>query len=253
MITIGADPEVFLAYKGSEKIASAIGVVGGSKRRPRKVSDHIKVQEDNVLAEYNITPAKTKQEFVTFCLEGLDELSKIVEPKGYNIRILASADIDVSELSDPKAYIFGCDPDFNAWTQGINDKPVPVANFRSAGGHVHVGGIKQEKVIDTIRAMDLFLGVPSVIKDSDKKRKMLYGKAGAFRPKKYGVEYRTLSNFWLQDESLIEWVYEATMRAVEWSNSNTIANNSPLSFKIQNAINQSDIRLVSELVKEFNL
>jgi hypothetical protein len=38
-------------------------------------------------------------------------------------------------------------------------------------------------------------------------RRELYGKAGAFRPKPYGVEYRVLSNRWLNSEALIRWVY----------------------------------------------
>jgi hypothetical protein len=43
----------------------------------------------------------------------------------------------------------------------------------------------------------------------------LYGKAGAYREKSYGVEYRTLSNFWVFDERLSDWVWKNTERAVK--------------------------------------
>jgi hypothetical protein len=63
--------------------------------------------------------------------------------------------------------------------------------------------------------MDLFLGVPSILMDKGDVRKQLYGSAGAYRDKPYGGEYRTLSNFWIFDNHLIEWVWNNTSRAVD--------------------------------------
>ena len=54
--------------------------------------------------------------------------------------------------------------------------------------------------------MDCFHGIISVLLDSSKssaRRKELYGKAGAHRPKDYGVEYRVLSNYWLKSPELV--------------------------------------------------
>src|SRR3546814_7881426 len=39
----------------------------------------------------------------------------------------------------------------------------------------------------------------------------MYGAAGAFRTKPYGVEYRVLSNAWLKDSNLMSWVYKNTI------------------------------------------
>jgi len=58
--------------------------------------------------------------------------------------------------------------------------------------------------------MDLYLGVPSVLMDKGELRKQLYGKAGAYRMKPYGVEYRTLSNFWIFSDTTIGWVWDNT-------------------------------------------
>ena len=62
---------------------------------------------------------------------------------------------------------------------------------------------------------DILLGLPSVLLDPDERRKQLYGKAGAMRFKKYGAEYRTLSNFWLFSDDLIEWAYKGGVAAYE--------------------------------------
>ena len=49
--------------------------------------------------------------------------------------------------------------------------------------------------------------------DDGAKRRELYGKAGAYRVKPYGVEYRVLSNFWLKSPALMQWVYDNTILA----------------------------------------
>jgi hypothetical protein len=43
----------------------------------------------------------------------------------------------------------------------------------------------------------------------------MYGRAGAFRPKPYGVEYRVLSNVWLRESSMVKWIWNQTFYAVE--------------------------------------
>jgi hypothetical protein len=60
----------------------------------------------------------------------------------------------------------------------------------------------------------MFLGLWSVIRDPDTKRRELYGKAGAFRFKPYGVEYRVLSNFWLHTPDRMEYVWHLVRGAL---------------------------------------
>lgn len=249
-IQVGADPELFLTKDG--KFVSAIGMVGGSKEKPKRIDKvgHA-VQEDNVMVEYNIKPAANVDEFVKSHEFVLAYLRKNLPE--YQLDFSASAEFTPEQLENPKALVFGCDPDYNAWTMTINP-PIKSegVKLRTAGGHIHVGyhkpGIKDQ--VELIRAMDLFIGVPSILLDPDKRRRERYGKAGAFRPKEYGVEFRTPSNFWIRDRGMIEWAYNNTQAAVKFLNGGgKITDN--LGKRIQQAINKGDEILSRELCKEF--
>ena len=82
---------------------------------------------------------------------------------------------------------------------------------------------KKERIMGrvwTIRMMDLFVGIPSLIIDHDPtsvKRRDLYGGAGTHRIKeKYGVEYRSLSNFWFKSPKLTRLIYKLTRFTYEF-------------------------------------
>jgi hypothetical protein len=132
-------------------------------------------------------------------------------------------DAYLAELPNHVAEL-GCNPDFNAYTLELN--PVPDSNLpiRTGSGHIHVGFTENADVGDFSHLMlcaeyakqlDFFLGLPSLYWDRDNRRRNLYGKAGAFRPKPYGLEYRVLSNKWLTDEELMEFVYDRTIEALD--------------------------------------
>jgi len=255
-VTCGADPELFLVdHVGM--LRSSIGKIGGSKDMPRPLplGDGFCVQEDNVAMEFNIPPAEGRDQFISSIETTLAFLTASVHDMyGYGLSHESAASFPEEELQDPAALVFGCEPDFNAWTKSINPKPKAEDHtLRSCGGHVHVGfninEIQQEEVI---KMMDLHLGVPSVLMDNGEKRKQLYGKYGAFRPKPYGAEYRTLSNFWIFDNRLIGWVWDNTIRSV-----NAAAARLTLSeedgLDVANAINNNDKALAWQLVSKFGL
>lgn len=145
-----------------------------------------------------------------------------------------------------------CDPDFNVWTESVNVPPENTTSLRSAGGHIHVGydNPTMERSSKIIMAMDIFLGIPSIILDKDKDRRKMYGKAGCFRFKDFGCEYRTLSNFWIFDDELIEWVFNNTQKAIEFVNNDTIITNDK---EIINCINNQDITLAYQLINSLNI
>jgi hypothetical protein len=240
---IGSDPELFL--KNSEgKYISAIGLIGGSKDYPKPVKELGKgffVQEDNVLLEFNTPPARSMNKWVQNHTSMLKYLNKFLESKGLKVSIDASADMPVDQLQDPRAHVFGCDPDFNVWTLQPNPRPhCDNPLFRSAGGHVHVAfkGSNVDKII-LGRKLDLFLGLWSVTKDTDTQRKQLYGKAGAIRFKPYGIEYRVLSNFWLQSEDYLATVYDLVEQAKRYKGDPT-----PTVAEAINTNNKENARLL---------
>lgn len=249
--TIGADPEFFI--EKNKKYISSIGLIGGSKEEPLPmVKRGFAMQEDNVAVEYNIPACTTKEKFIEAINYGLHYiLRNKLKPSKYNFSKESAVYFDTDQLLHPKAMEFGCEPDFNAWTKNMNPRPEATSpTLRSAGGHIHVG--TNQDSIEVIRAMDLFLGVPSTVMDSGQLRKRLYGKAGAFRPKNYGCEYRTLSNFWIFSKELVGWAYDQTQRAIEFvEDGNTIDKTDGLA--IQNCINHEDGMAYEYLTKTYGL
>ena len=245
---IGADPELFLTRKG--KLVSCIGLVPGNKWHPVQVDylpQGFTLQQDNVTLEFGIPPAGSREDFVkhiqTIKLAGRKYL------KGLSYSTESAVIMPDEEMQTAEAHIFGCEPDFNAWTGKENKKPSPPhKNLRSAGGHVHVETtLPKEQVI---RAMDLFLGVPSVIMDATGgPRRQLYGAHGAYRPKPYGVEYRTLSNFWIFSPKYMKWVWDETANALA-----TVANGyDVLDTRVCECIDTGNRELAEALVKQYHL
>lgn len=227
MITIGTDPEVFLQDTRTGSVVPAVGLIGGTKDKPREIAEMGKgfaVQEDNVMLEYNIPPATDPEQFQMAVRGMLAWCDDFVRTKDKRLGIDYGCErlFPMSILHTPQAMEFGCAPDFNAYEQG---EPWPVVDphtlnendgaWRFAGGHVHVGFADGDNcpAPPFVQAAfaDLFLGLPSVGADRQEKRRSLYGQAGRFRPTKYGFEYRVLSNFWIfSDES----AYDVGMRAI---------------------------------------
>jgi len=221
-ILIGADPELFVRNKNHGAFVSGHGLIPGTKYQPHKV-DCGAVQVDGMALEFNIDPAETVDEFFRNINTVRDRLQRMVS--GYELVADPVAEFEESVLSaqPPEALELGCEPDFCAWTGQENPRPDGKVNFRSGAGHIHIGWCDgadvrsknhMEDCLSVVKQMDYYLGIHSLQWDTDNRRRSLYGKAGAFRPKPYGVEYRTLSNAWLRDPKLIRWVYLAATKGV---------------------------------------
>lgn len=250
-ISIGADPELFLEKEG--EIISAEGLIGGTKYEPLAISDkgHF-IQEDNVMAEFNIPPCKTAEELVYNIEFVKDYLEVLANMKGATLNYSASATLDRKYLKTPQAKEFGCMPDYNVYskrTQSVTNKRT---DFRTCGGHIHIGfdDPDQETSENVVLAMDAVLGLKSIFIDTDDKRREMYGKAGSFRFKTFGVEYRTLSNFWIASEELIKWAFDNTIKAIELVNSGGIEHIKTLSTDIETAINENNKELAIVLLEK---
>ena len=254
VVSVGCDPELFLKERRLGEYQSCIGLFGGTKNQPRQLGNRygFGVQEDNVALEFNIPPANSYTEWLDSIEYALIKLEEEANGYDYDLAIDPIAIFNPDELQHPLAQVFGCDPDVNAWTGEINHRPIMKnPNMRSAGGHIHVGS-KPLSTIDVIKAMDLFLGVPSILMDKDRQRRKLYGKAGACRLKPYGGEYRVLSNFWLQNENYRAWVYTQTQRACAWVRGGGVISEG-LGHNIQSTINSSNEEMAQMIIAENQL
>lgn len=223
-ILIGGDPELFVSKRGEP--VSAFGMIPGTKDNPH-IIDEGAVQVDGMALEVNLPPAQTEQQFQ----KGLDDVLAALHamiPKNHEFLITPSVTFsqEVMDSTPEEAKVLGCDPDFNADTGNMNAAPVASDNIRAAGGHIHVGWTHNHDVLDPthldacrtlVKLMDIFLWVPSNVIDMDQLRRHSYGRRGAFRPKPYGVEYRTLSNFWIKHPDLTSWAWKQTHLAIKYA------------------------------------
>lgn len=219
-ILVGADPEIFVKKNGA--FISAHGLIQGDKKKPQPVPKGA-VQVDGMALEFNIAPAADEQEFVGNVEHVMGILASMVPEYELHAVPVADFSLDYIAAQPAAARELGCDPDFNAYTCDKNNPPNNTLPMRTASGHVHIGwggGFSAEDDEHRMRAeavarqMDYFLGLPALFVDKDERRRLMYGKAGCLRYKPYGMEYRTLSNFWLNSKELMAWVYQQTVNGV---------------------------------------
>lgn len=255
---LGCDPEVFLM--NNKGLLPVFGLVGGTKDRPRPVegmAEGFTFQEDNVALEFGIPPAETKEIFCSH-VKAVQEAFLKNNPK-LTFSKLSCAIFPKNILDYPQAHMFGCEPDMNAWTGKENVKPNSRNPcLRAAGGHIHVSLPEDPKALTEehnqkgfIQALDFYLAIPSLLMDKDIARRKLYGKAGAYRVKPYGVEYRTLSNFWIFEEKYINWVWDNTARALKSLYDGE--DFSAASTDIQRIINTGDVEDAKILIQAYDL
>lgn len=257
-ITIGADIEVFLKNKINGEVVSAEGIIQGTKQFPFRFMDtnrFFATSLDNVMAEFCIPPAQSAAGFREGIEVAVNYIQNVI-PQDLTVWAFPSAKIDGKYLSTENALLFGCEPDFNAWKNGaMNPRPDAQGSaLRSCGGHIHVGYDEpdMEANLNLIQAMDIFLGLASVLQEPDNERKTLYGKAGAFRFKEYGVEYRSISNYYINSKELTHWAYDSTIQAVNFVNEQNKISKTEADG-IQLAINNCDKKLAGELCKYFGV
>lgn len=257
-ITVGADPELFIVNEKTGKVVSSIGIIPGEKGnawRSDDMPEGFGIEVDNILGEFNIPPCRTKEEFINNIEYMKDYIDRFVKEKNpdLGIQCIASREVDEDQLQSDEAKLFGCSPDFNAYTEMENEKPNGEStNLRSAGFHIHIGYDNNDidTSVELVKYLDLYLGVPAVIDDPDKKRRLLYGKAGSFRLTPYGVEYRSLSSALMKDKKTLKKVWYRIVAAIDAFNN---GKGLPPSNIVRKAIDNSSIKQAKEIIKVYNL
>lgn len=225
-LTIGADPEFFILNRATREPHPICGLLGGHKDAPAPMTGLPKGffhQEDNVMAEFNIPPVNNSiSAFYENIRAGLHYIMEKIN-KGtsmYEFSTSCEHLFPITQLKMyPNAFEFGCSPDYDGHDSGL---VIPAPNtdkltdgtgqWRFAGGHIHFGYSVDIPPFIMAQFCDLFIGLASLGYDSQKKRRALYGSPGRFRPTAYGLEYRTLSNFWLFDTSGLQSIWNGITR-----------------------------------------
>ncbi|MBV5347489.1 hypothetical protein JZU46_04650 [bacterium] len=223
--SIGTDPEFFIK-KGGEYI-SAEPHFPGTKDEPFIMKTGAGLQTDNVAVEFASPVGKDGKDFVDKLQATFHELFAML-PEDMTIDMAASAEFAEDQLQTPQAQAFGCSPSYDAWRLCENEQPNATrSNLRSTGAHIHIGVCEGDGndflhdpygKVNVVKMCDAFHGIISVTLDTDVrsvKRRELYGKAGEHRPTTYGVEYRTLSSFWLRSPNLVMLIDSLTSDALK--------------------------------------
>jgi hypothetical protein len=219
-LKFGCDPELFI--QAGAKFLSAHDKIPGTKDHPFRVPGGA-IQVDGVAAEFNIDPVETLEEW-------LDNIFMVKDfmMKEYYLDLVATPtatfDQEYFDSLPEEAKLLGCEPDFNAYTGVENTPPETTEPFRTGAGHIHIGfdefmdpmDVKHFAVCRELTIqLDNILYPMSLLWDRDTKRRTLYGKVGAFRPKTYGVEYRPISNKWVGDTYLQQAVFLVAEKATQ--------------------------------------
>lgn len=194
---IGSDPEVVLLDENNKPV-SAIGLSGKS--------EDVSVYADNVLAEFNHSPFEPK-EFVQGMKGVLANVDKVLA--GFERKVhykigQCAAQFSNEQLDCPEAHAIGCEPFLSAYDLDSYQTPKPYeTNDRFAGGHIHIAydvdTFPQDMLVKLLDERLLPLD-PNHGKTS---RSNFYGAKGSFRPKSYGLEYRAVSNWWLDNPQIV--------------------------------------------------
>lgn len=225
---IGSDPEMFFKDIDTGKIGSVIGKLGGTKDVPIAIGNGCMMQEDNILAEFNIPPVQTLNDFVAHLDYSKEYIATLL--KGNNLVPHYSSSEMVSDFTldiDDKSKVFGCAPSINIISETISSLdmdtiPAELVNLRTSGFHIHFGydNPTDEQNDRLVLAFELMTSLPLARFDNDiHDRRQFYGKFGDCRTKDYGVECRSLGGYFLKDHETMTKVWKGIENTIALADS----------------------------------
>lgn len=213
----GTDPEGFFSKNGQ--------IIGSEKLIPKGGINTYngRVVRDGV--QFELNPLSSDIATLGRNISGLfGALQKRLNANpGVSVCFDGLVEVSTEELASlsKETRILGCMPSYNAY----GDKPITVNaetyRKRSSGGHIHIGTTDQkfmEERQQAVYAYDIIVGNATVLLDRDpgaKERRENYGRAGEYRLPPHGLEYRTTSNFWLRDFTLMHFTFGLAQIAYE--------------------------------------
>lgn len=241
-MSLGCDPEFFFTDAKGD-VVGAEEVLGGPNAKHTGtyrhdggvVAKNNSVFVDGVQAEFNMQPATCREVLsseIQSCMISTANILRKFHGEYKMDLVHGTVPITKKKLDflSVKAREFGCKSSSNVYdkyaTIGVDPKNYL---FRSAGGHIHFGGMSGYKPDHyfnrsfyktpdkTVMFLDYILGNTMVIVDRDPlqaERRKNYGRAGEYRSPKHGLEYRTLGNAWLRSYPLMSMAFSMGRFAV---------------------------------------
>lgn len=254
-LNMGCDPEFFLKdikgiIRGAEKLVPKDGIPGNN--------GYGKTIIDGVQVEINPVPSTCRESLahnISSCFISLKQ--KLATQNILSLSFDRTIEVSKEELDSlrDENKKFGCDPSSNSYGSKGNSVDLKKIDpeeykYRSAGGHMHLGGASGEttKVLKNptklVPLLDILVGNTSVLLDRDPgniERRKLYGRAGEYRTPPHGLEYRVLSNFWLQACPIMSLVFGSARLCVSILATDNLYGATKLFDAFTGAVKQEDI------------
>lgn len=218
----GTDPELFISHEGrilgSEKLIPKEGLSHGQQSlynptlgRYELIPNPPTIHRDGIQVEVHPVPAACRATLGNHLRNEIQALHAHLQNQDAKLQVDFTPVIDVSEEEweslSPDSKVLGCTPSKNVYEGDSEINVDDTFRMRSAGGHIHIAcGLLIQRwpgenfAERLVKLLDRVVGNTSVLIDRHPRqaeRRTLYGKAGEYRLPLHGVEYRTLSNFWL--------------------------------------------------------
>lgn len=220
---IGADIEFFVKTDHGD-IVPAYDIINRDRNNPINFKN-TNLYYDNILLEFNITPCYSEQSFVNTILNSIWTTQNYILPN--KLDFSAAIRVPKNILTSKKSNNFGCEIDYNAYEHIPCTNSISDSNIRTTGGHIHLSGTNNDVIQDKklypifVYMLDLFLANSLTVietENSQALRRTFYGRAGCYRIKPYGIEYRVLSSWWTLKQKYISLVYKICEFVFEFMN-----------------------------------
>ena len=224
-LTFGADPEMFVM--AGEELIPAFNFLPPNTGRQLLYWDGFQAEWKYLQPHYcqNNLIEETRDRLML-----LADKVKLFNPQGrLTLKNVVKIPVETLQTAQHAHVELGCQPSFNAYNlAGMKVPNARQLKFRFAGGHMHFGTWKRtkpnyEKIIKTL---DMILGVWAVgvaQNWDDPVRRKFYGLPGEYRAPNYatgyGVEYRTLSNWWLASPRIMQLTWDIGRTCVQFARS----------------------------------
>jgi hypothetical protein len=214
VLTMGFDPEIGLTTGKRDQLLPAWLFTKGTKDNPEplpgyKGDKNIGILFDGVALEVNAAPVEVNAPMDIaehWDLVWHNVRKYLITPKkigAFNETIGMFSDAAV--LSDKRATLYGCSEDYDAYSEFPEKERgfvPPQDGIKCFGGHIHFGYDTKLCPPHIFVKLLSLLGLP-YLDGRQHHRRLRFGLPGLFRPKKYGVEYRTPGNSWAFSSGLL--------------------------------------------------